>query len=278
MVKSFELSHGFPVSSTDLLAICISNTKCEEECHSFRGNQKVTVTDWMESTIQGTYQRVCFFMLVDPGGIGESQCMETQKYWLEGETIKMKTSIVPDNPSVGNAFRIESDWVISGNQPNICELVITTEVECKKALWGVTAMVETMLSNKVRESLEKWCIAALKFVQAHLQTIRMKKTSESVSHVSRRTTGQTNRLVFGTENILHLFQENSKRREPKDKESDCEDGFERIEIEKPLILRETETSEPLGSPATTKIAPIMVFLAILLFVLVVLYFVFFGAF
>eukprot|EP01126_Amoeba_proteus_P007277 TRINITY_DN12600_c0_g1_i2.p1 TRINITY_DN12600_c0_g1~~TRINITY_DN12600_c0_g1_i2.p1 ORF type:complete len:139 (+),score=16.39 TRINITY_DN12600_c0_g1_i2:86-502(+) len=115
MVKTFSLTRDFSVSIEDFFDNTLGSCKFEEECHLNRGNQRVTVTEWLTSQ-SNSLERVCFFLLVDKGnsGIGECSCLETQKFsWEELEGKKrgrMLSSIVPDNPSIGNVFRIESVW------------------------------------------------------------------------------------------------------------------------------------------------------------------------
>lgn len=215
MVKSFQFTHTFEVPLTDFFQICIQNPKAEEEIHLFRGNQKITITDWMEAS-PGVQQRICFFLMVDPGGIGESTCMETQKYWFDGAILKLKTQIVPDNPNVGNAFRIESEWVIQKCGDG-CSLEIKTEVECKKAVWGVATMVENILANKLTESQEKWCECA----QQILQKQKRQEQSPPKRFIPKKSPGFTSRVVVGTENVLKMFQEHPKSQK-KDKGSDEE--------------------------------------------------------
>lgn len=226
MVKKFELTQIFQCSIAEFFKILLSNQNFEEEVHISRGNKNISVTPWMASG-SNVSQRLCFYTIVDndKNGIGSSLCKETQTFRHENESLCMECAIVPDNPSVGNIFRIQSYWKIISLSGNQCSLTITGEVECKKSVLGIQSMVENILAEKFRGSYLNWTSCAVVFVEKfkqkeeeEMQKERMKQQESSVmsflgqnkSRLHRRWQSLQTRVMAGTENIVRLLQDGAR--------------------------------------------------------------------
>jgi len=180
----------------------------------------VSVTAWMTAPGTPVSQRLCFYTLVDtdPNGIGNCVCMETQKFWYENETIRIECSIVPDNPNVGNVFRIQSYWKISPVSDRQCFLSISGEVECKKSLLGMQGMVENILSQKIKASYQKWFAFSVPYIEKAKQEIELENErkrkqaslayqNQTKSKLHRRWHALQTRVMAGTENIVKLLKD-----------------------------------------------------------------------
>jgi len=232
MVKKFEIIQLFQCSLADFFRILIANSPFEEEAHLARGNKSIKVTTWMTSSGSSISQRLCFYTIVDsePNGIGNSLCMETQKFWHEKESMCMECTIVPDNPTVGNVFRIQSSWKITSISGNQCSVTIKGEVECKKSMIGLQSMVENVLSEKFRGSYQKWINFAMEFLQKIKQKeqeeenqkeLRKKQEqqesmlsfsflSQNKYRLHRRWQALQTRVMAGTENIVRLLKDGAR--------------------------------------------------------------------
>jgi len=148
--------------------------------------------------------------------------METQKFWYDNETLRVECAIVPDNPNVGNVFRIQSYWKISPISNSQCLLNISGEVECKKSLLGMQGMVENILAEKIKSAYQKWCTFAVPYIEKAKQEIeqenerkrKLEKASlayqnPTKSRLHRRWHALQTRVMAGTENIVKLLKDSA---------------------------------------------------------------------
>jgi len=218
-VKQFEIIEHFYVSVQNFFEYLIKLPVFEEHVHRVRGNTKINVTEWM-CLGNDYWQRLCFYTMEDPDkkGLGNFVCMETQKYYYNGDIFRLDSTISPDNSSVGNVFNIKSEWTLSKVSENQCDLKIFVEVECKRNIIGFQGMVEGALASKVRTAYETWCRIALEKVKEEQEKSLLDNEHNIIS--STKDFYQTNRVrlhhriksihhkvVSGTENIVRLFQD-----------------------------------------------------------------------
>jgi hypothetical protein len=223
MVKQFEIVEHFSVSIPKFFEYLIRSPSFEEQVHRARGNSKINITEWM-CLGNDYWQRLCFYTMEEPDqkGLGNFTCMETQKYFYNGDTFRLDSTIAPDNPSVGNAFNIKSEWSLSKVYDDQCDLKIFVEVECKRNIIGFQGMIESTLAGKVRAAYEMWCQVALLKVkeeqekQSEINIISTTKEFYEANRVRlhRRLKSIHHKVVSGTENIVRLFQDQTGLKVP----------------------------------------------------------------
>jgi len=225
-VKQFEIVEHYNVPVMKFFEYLIREPNFEEQVHRARGNSKINVTEWM-SLGNGHWQRLCFYTMEDPdkNGLGNFVCMETQKYFFNNseDTIRLDSTISPDNTAVGNVFNIKSEWTVSKTYDDQCDLKIFVQVECKKNIIGFQGMVEGALAAKVRTAYETWCTIAFQKVkeeqekQSEISILATTKEFYETNRVRlhRRLKSLHHKVVSGTENIVRLFQDQSSTNTPK---------------------------------------------------------------
>jgi len=214
MVKQFELTEHFDISIHSFLGYLLEEAQFEEHVHRLRGNTDISITKWM-SLGNNHWQRFCLYTLADgeKKGMGNFVCMETQKYFYIGDTLRLDSTITPDSSS-DDLFNIKSEWTLAQTPSSIveqCDLTIFVEVECRRHLIGYKGIVEGTLASRVRSAYEMWCKAALEKVKEEKEKLYHKKTLFEIYDNNRDLLQDglkslRYKVVSGTENIVKLFK------------------------------------------------------------------------
>lgn len=217
MVKQFELTEHFDISITTFFSYLLEESHFEEYVHKLRGNTDISVTRWT-SLGNNHWERFCKYTMadVDKKGMGNFLCMETQKYFYVGDTLRLDSTISPQGPSE-DLFNIKSEWTLS---PSIeqCDLKIFVEVECKRSI-GYKGVIEGTLASRIRSACEIWCKAALEKVKEERErffntksiletTIEIYDTNRDI--LQDRLKSFQHKVVTGTENIVKLLKSSHK--------------------------------------------------------------------
>lgn len=181
----------------------------------------------------------------------------------------MVCKIQPDNPNLGNMFRLESDMRLCSD-PNDSQRTllvrptsspsppfklnltppqeIKVEVECKTTVWGVTGMAENALLTVMEAAYRTWVTTADQSLAATPKSGVLNELLEAaVPGGGRAVTKQfrelRSRVVAGTEHIAQLFHEQQSSlktsrnfKKSRHKEKDKESGEEKmIDLEVPFL-------------------------------------------
>jgi hypothetical protein len=168
MVKQFRLEQNFSCSLLTFFQNFIQSPSFCQHFHQMRGDDDVFITEWI-SVGHDVWQRFCFFRIkLDESEDKGTKCIETQKYWNENNILRLHCSIIPDHTLAG-LFRIESQWEVVPSERehehehnrNECKVTIRVDVQCKQRWFGFQRVVETVLSDKVKEFYERWFLMAI---------------------------------------------------------------------------------------------------------------------
>eukprot|EP01104_Vermistella_antarctica_P000895 TRINITY_DN10984_c0_g1_i1.p1 TRINITY_DN10984_c0_g1~~TRINITY_DN10984_c0_g1_i1.p1 ORF type:complete len:299 (+),score=62.33 TRINITY_DN10984_c0_g1_i1:319-1215(+) len=182
MGQEFLVEEVYPISFAVFTRLFFGDPSFKKEFHEGRNDEGIIVSDWIQVE-PGVTQRLCSYSRVEVNPNDDTdkevtRCLETQRRFFTDNKMCIEARLTPES-SMGTIFRIETDWTVTGDGPDRCNLQIHGEVECTKRMWGVQNVVESMLVAQTAKTYEDW--VTLSLTRARDPSLSAKATSSSTS-------------------------------------------------------------------------------------------------